>query len=153
VVVPMTLVMLAFVAENETKKKISQLEEQMRPFPQAEAIKRNLSLTSSFVQWQTVVSAPRDANKPGRNPNLVEDAKRVEEVWFALSFAASAVKNTRDIADGKYGGALEVRLAITEDFLNSAKIDVARLKRLIGAENFRAGRMPPPVPYQYIKWN
>jgi hypothetical protein len=144
------VLMLAHVAEAQTNEQISELEERLRKFPPLEVIKQNLSFSDSFIRSLTDANSTVPADRREAYTSLVREAERLNEVWLRLRYARGIVKSTRQLSKSLSG---ETMLVVTSEYINCSKVEIARLKAALSAEDFRAGRMPPSVPYWRFKWN
>jgi hypothetical protein len=144
VAVSLVLALLACVPESETQKQVRDLEGRLRPFPPAEVITANLEISERHLKWLREAHSAIPSHQQIAYAAHVVEAEQLHEAWSELYSARRCLKGTRFFEDGSKKKA--------EPELDVANAFVEALEKRLGEVNFRAGRMPPPVPVWRFQW-
>jgi hypothetical protein len=133
--------------ETETQMRVRKLEEQLRPFPPAEVIADNCFVSNRYYDRLREVGGVIPSHQREAFAVHLAEAERLRDAWSSLAKATKFLKHVRCQADGGMdeNERSEVLLKVSARFIKA-------LETNLGEEAFRAGRMPPPVPYWRFQW-
>jgi hypothetical protein len=150
----LVLLLAALIPETKAQEWVRDLEEQLRQFPSAEVVAYNLDSSFQHISWLREAGAAIPTHRREVYAAHLADAERLQNAWLYLDRANRTLQLARHIADGGriYDDGLYKPPDTVRSFLSTAAHYIEALETLLGEEAFRAGRMPPPVPYWRFQW-
>ena len=148
----LALALLACVPETEAQKQIRELEARLRSFPPAEVVRANLAFSTRHLTWLREVRATIPAHRQLMMAAHVAEAERLNNAWKSLDNATDTIAEVKSIVAKCRTDSRSGSYKFLPEVVRCSQRCVDALEELLGPENFRVGRMPPPVPFWYFQW-
>jgi hypothetical protein len=149
------LALSAIGHEMHVQWHLRELEAQLSQFPPVSVAEVGYDLSWDHVLWLEAAGAAIAAHRRDAYEAQLSEARRMLRPWQFLALARKELYQVRHCAyrwqrdnrsfDNKSPESLS---ALLED----AELWIHALERKLGEEDFRAGRMPPPVPIWRFQW-
>jgi hypothetical protein len=156
VTISLALSLLAFVPETASHRQLRELERRLLQFPPEDVVRDNLAFGNRHLEWLQVASAIVPAHRREAMAAHVAEAERLYGVWcclFRANIQIAEVKRLVAMGRKDNGSPMNKYFPQTvEKLLTLAESWIDDLESSLGDEAFRAGRMPPAVPYWRFQW-
>jgi hypothetical protein len=144
----LVLLLAPFTSTIEDQVQVRELEERLSHFPPAEVIAESLRIGKEHIWWLKNAGDAKPSHWREAYAAHLAEAERLYDTWNSLHRARYAFIVDRCAARQ---GVLNHLPDGGTDLEETAKL-IEALETNIGEEAFRAGRMPPPVPYWRFQW-
>lgn len=147
-VIQLLLAMAPLIDDTLMWEKILSLEARLGQFPSRAVASVGVDVSKEHLRWLKDVRSVIPGHRRDTFAAQFGAAERFHQTWFILYLARCRVDTAKDLMNEsrKHSG----NYRKLEDLIAAAKSWIDTLESWLGDDDFRAGRMPLPVPYWYI---